>query len=270
MALPPAQGLQLQAEVPLQPGIAPEAGELVAAIAQLYPAPPNAGIEAVLESAWLPVMRVETGGTLVSDAQAIALVQHRLQRLYDTPRDPVAGWEVRVDFRAGDAYALGFGLSPRVHSALRQAADRAGFKWRAITPAWQWGWNRAWQRASRQAAGLSENTAAWWGWLEQDRLMLAHVENADGGHVPLLASLHAGLAPNLMNPHDLRRQIDAAAISLGLPDTPRSVRMAAWTPTPSGMEDAHLQWLCVAGPQTAQSAPIATGNRQNASRKQTA
>ncbi len=267
----PAHGLQLQASAPLPRGPAPRAADLAGgltnAIAQLYPKPLGTRVEAVLESAWLPVMRVETGGTLLSDTQAQALVRHRLQRLYDTARDPVAGWDVRVDFRAGDAQALGYGLSPQIHQALQQAASRAGFKWRAITPAWCWGWDRAWQRSTRHATGLSGKADGWWGWLEQDRLMLAHVARAEDSPVPRLASLHAGLAPDL-NARDLRRQIDIAAIGLGLVDASGSICIAAWTPAPAGLEDAGLRWLCVDGRPPTHQSRAATAGRLEASRNQ--
>jgi hypothetical protein len=175
----------------------------------------------VLESTWLPVMLVQTGGVLVSEAQAVALLRHRLTQLYDSPSDPVALWDVRVSFNPGDALALGYGLSPQVSSALSQAATRLGFKFTRLTPAWAWGWQRA------QADGCFAADALWWGWQEQDRLLLGLVEGK--GTSAELKSLHPGLVWNA-EPQHLARTVQAEAHRLGLVHVPEDVSIGTWTP----------------------------------------
>jgi hypothetical protein len=234
------QGWTLGAKVPLPEDALTRPAHLVAAITSLYPSPPAASISVVLESAWLPVVLAETGGTLVSDAQAQALVRHRLQRRYDTASDPVAAWDVRVDFLAGDAHALGYGLSPQVHQALTAAAEALGLTWRAITPAWVWGWAWAWQRF--KPADLFPDQIGWWGWQEQDRMLLAQV--SVHGSKAQLTSLHPGLAWS-DDAQVLHRTVQAEAIRLGLPETPKAIRVAMWTPAPADAPALNLKWLSV-------------------------
>lgn len=244
-------GWTLKASVPLPEDALSQPTCLVAAMAQLYPHPPAAGISLVLESAWLPVVLAETGGTLVSDAQARALVRHRLHRLYDTPSDPVAAWDVRANFLAGDAHALGYGLSPHVHQALTQAAETLGLTWRAITPAWVWGWERTWQRS--KPADLFPDKTGWWGWQEQDRLLLAQV--SVHGSKAQLTSLHPGLAWS-NDAQAVHQAVQAEAIRLGLPGTPQAIRLAVWTPPPADAPALNLKWLSVGTEAPQGAAPL--------------
>lgn len=223
MALTLQASAELPAEVwstPSSPASWPIAA-LTEALAQVYPSAPQGGVEVVLESTWLPVMLAQTGGVLVSEAQAAALLRHRLAQLYDSPNDPVALWDVRVDFKPGDELALGYGLSPQVSSALNQAASRLGFKFTHLTPAWAWGWQRA------QADGCFADDALWWGWWEQDRLLLGRVEGK--GSPAELKSLHPGLACN-DEPQHLAQTVRSEAHRLGLVHVPEDVSIGTWTP----------------------------------------
>ena len=194
--------LQASADLPADawgPSSWPSAA-LSAALAQLYPSAPESGLEVVLESTWLPVMLAQTGGVLVSEAQAAALLRHRLAQWYDGPDDPVALWDMRVSFNPGDALALGFGLSPHVSNALNQAASQLGFRITAVTPAWAWGWQRAQavgaltnsvgKRVTNNVSNGVASEALWWGWQEEDRLLLGLVEGE--GATAQLKSLHPG------------------------------------------------------------------------------
>ncbi|QTN25664.1 hypothetical protein HZ992_12220 [Rhizobacter sp. AJA081-3] len=121
--------------------------------------------DVVLESAWLPVVLLDTGRELWRPAQVEALLRHRLARVYDERGDAVAGWELSIDHRAGDAQGLGFGLSPLVKSAVVSAVAASGCTMTSIQPAVQWGRQRHRQRRE-----------GWWVWLEQDRAIVSHLE----------------------------------------------------------------------------------------------
>ncbi len=218
-----AMSLQASAELPAEVWSTPSwpTGALNEALSQLYPSAPQGGVEVVLESTWLPVMLAETGGVLVSEAQAVALLRHRLAQLYDSPSDPVTLWDVRVSFHPGDALALGYGLSPQVSSALNQAAARLGLNFTGLTPAWAWGWQRA------QADGCFAADSLWWGWQEQDRLLLGRVEGR--GSAAELKSLHPGLVWNAESQH-LAQTVRSETHRLGLVHVPEDVSIGTWTP----------------------------------------
>lgn len=202
---------------------------LTDALAQLFPRPPQGGgVEVVLESTWLPVMLAETGGVLVSEAEAEALLRHRLAQLYDTPHDPVVKWDVRVSFSPGDALALGYGLSPQVGGALNNSAARLGFKITALFPAWSWGWQRAQTEGvfAQHDAKIGVHTARWWGWQEQDRLLLGRVEGEAAN--AQLKSLHPGLLVS-DEPQYWAQTVHAEARRLNLSQVPQDLRIGTWT-----------------------------------------
>jgi hypothetical protein len=194
---------------------------LSVALAKLYPTPPKYGIEIVLESAWLPLMLVETGGVLVSEAQAIALLRHRFARLYDSPNDPVASWDVRAHFKAGDALALGYGLSPQVRGGLTTAANALSLKISAIASAWDWGWQRA------QLANMLPAQSGWWGWQEQNLWMLGRIDVENS--TPQLKSLHPCLAWR-DTPQALAQTVLTEARRLGIDQVPEDILIGGWAP----------------------------------------
>lgn len=194
---------------------------LSVALAKLYPTSPQNGIEIVLESAWLPLMLVETGGVLVSEVQAIALLRHRFARLYDSPNDPVASWDVRANFEAEGALALGYGLSPQVKGALKAAADALGLKILAIASAWDWGWQRA------HLANMLPARSGWWGWQEQNLWMLGRIDVDNS--TPQLKSLHPCLAWQ-DTPQALAQTVLTEARRLGIDQVPEDIRIGGWAP----------------------------------------
>lgn len=194
---------------------------LSVALAKLYPTPPQNGIDIVLESTWLPLVMVETGGVLVSEAQAIALLRHRFARLYDGPNDPVASWDVRAQYEAGGALALGYGLSPQVRGALKSAADALGLKVVAITSAWDWGWQRA------QLANMLPAQSGWWGWQEQNLWILGRIDVENS--TPQLKSLHPCLSWRDTS-QALAQTVLTEARRLGIDQIPEDIRIGGWTP----------------------------------------
>ena len=90
-------GLTVTASAALPTGRSLKPSDLAPAIAELYRDKPSAGISLVLESAWLPIMLVDTGTSVLSTRQIQMLVRHRLgphvqlrapsgQRSYDVDR----------------------------------------------------------------------------------------------------------------------------------------------------------------------------------------
>jgi len=159
-------GLELVATLPLPANAVNEPECLGQALGELYADKPQGKVSLVLESAWLPLLLADTGGSLLSAAEAEALVRHRLSAYHAGPDDDLSAWDVRVDYRAGDRFALGYGLAPGVKQILLDAAERAGLQLNALTPAFVWGWQRL----------RPPVKTGWWVWPEQDRMLLGRVE----------------------------------------------------------------------------------------------
>jgi hypothetical protein len=163
-------GLVCVATRPLAADAVDRFEELPSAIEALFGASKGAHVTVVVESAWLPVMRVETGPAVWRRAEVEALLRHRLGLLYDEPSDPVREWDMRIDHRAGESWALGYGFSPRLREALAEAARLTGHEWASLSPAWAWGWQR--MRPQRHWAGKTGH----WAMHEQDRMLLGSFE----------------------------------------------------------------------------------------------
>jgi hypothetical protein len=156
-----AVGLVKQRGVALGEGV-----ELRVAVAEALAGgqPSGVPLDVVVESAWLPVVLLEAGPNLLRREQVEGLLGHRLARVHDDRTDAVSGWTLQIDHRAGDAYGLGFGLSPAVKAAIEAGAQAAGRRVASVQPALQW---------ARQTTRPREG---WWVWLEQDRAVLAWLE----------------------------------------------------------------------------------------------
>ena len=162
-------GLSLVASAALPTGRSLKPSDLALAIAELYRDKRSGGVGLVLESAWLPVILVDTGTSMLSMSKLQMLVRHRLGLLYGAIDDPVSGWDVRVEHRAGDRHAVAYGLSGRLKDALLATAQSVGIEWRAMTPAFDWG-----RQQLRPDARLRQQPG-WWVWTEQDRLLVARM-----------------------------------------------------------------------------------------------
>lgn len=154
--------LELVATLALPANAINEPACLGDAIGELFADDPRGKVSVVLESAWSPLLLADTGGALLSATEAEALVQHRLS----IHHGGLAPSDVRVDYRAGNRFALGYGLAPGLKQALLNAAEQAGLQLAAITPALVWGWQRL----------KPPPSTGWWVWPEQDRMLLARVE----------------------------------------------------------------------------------------------
>ena len=211
-------GLTVTASAALPTGRSLKPSDLAPAIAELYRDKPSAGISLVLESAWLPIMLVDTGTSVLSTRQIQMLVRHRLGLLYGASDDPVSGWDVRVEHRAGDRHALGYGLSGRLKDVLLATAQSVGIEWRAMTPAFDWG-----RQQLRPDARLRQQPG-WWVWTEQDRLLVARM--ASGRVVGLNPGAQSADAQDAVLDHVRTEQV-----RLGLEPNTDPVLVGHWGPS---------------------------------------
>ena len=161
-------------------------GALESAIVRLYEgrSSPQGSerIDAIVESAWLPVILLAPGPQRRRFAAVESLLMERLSELYDTAEDRVAQWQLRIEGLAGDTHVCGFGLRTRLRDSLTRALGVVGVVPASLQPAWSWGLAQESQRAVAKHSG-------WWFWQESDRTLLAGLRR---GHV---VSLHPALAP---------------------------------------------------------------------------
>ena len=233
-------------DIPAQVLDRPEA--LAASLPALYAhRPAEGGVTVVLESAWLPVLLGDTGGTLWGAAPLAAWMRHRLRLLHGSAEDDLAGWDIRVDAQAGERHALGYGLSPRVRQAVLAAAARSGLEVDALTPAISWGWQRL--RPERTWPDRS----GWWVWPEQDRCLVARVEA--GRFVAFNAA-----AQLVTDPAQVERLIATEAVRLGLDaGAVDRIGVAAWrAPTQLPSPTPKQAWFALAGEASAAHAGAAS------------
>lgn len=227
--------LALAASQPLPAMAAPRPQDLLAALQGLYAQRPAVKATLVLESAWLPLMLVDTGVALAA-AEVQALVRHRLGLLYAEGGEPVASWDLRVEHSAGDRFALGYGLPSSLKQSLLEAAQGIGLEWGALVPAFAWGRERL--RPTRAWARRS----GWWVWPEQDRSLLARLV---GDRV---TALNAG-APPVDDKHGaIEGLIDAECMRQGIDSTAEPIGVATWSAVPTGARaEGRLQRFDLAG-----------------------
>ena len=208
---------------------------LAPALRSLYSQAPARPIDVVIESALLPLLLADTGERVWSPAQAEALIRHRFGLLCDRGTEPVDQWDVRVDHRAGERHALGYGMPAALKRGLAEAAQQLGLRWSVWLPACLWGLQR--ERA-RPKAG-------WWAWPEQDRLLLMRMER---GRVVALNP-----AVDLVETSDaLAQRVRIENVRYGFNLSDLAVRAASWRPVtdlPAGT--SQVQWLSIVGSPSA-------------------
>lgn len=186
-------------------------------------------IDVVVESAWLPVLQIEPGPTLLSQRSVEALLLHRLNNVYGAP--PSGAWQLRVEHRAGERTGLGFALAPAVRAAIVDAAATAGRRVASIQPAISWA-------RSRLRRHVPNN--AWLLWMEQDRSLVARLEL---GRVRALNPA----APHVGTVGQARRCVEVEALRQGEPGSAPPVVVGGWGEGPRRAEG--LVWLSVAAPE---------------------
>lgn len=233
-------GLVLRRHEPL--AAAMDASALQDAIGRLFAdASHPRRVDAVIESAWLPVMLLAPGPEhrRVSDLEA--LLRKRVAALHDLDDASIAQWQVQIDGLPGQARVCGYALPVALRAAVTRATAAAGVAVRSLQPAWAWARAHASQRATRAHSG-------WWLWQESDRTLVA---NLFQGRV---RSLHPAIAP--MNERfDLTAIIGAEAVRHGLAAT-SAVVMSGWVaPT---LVAKPARWLGVAAMQPMSRPTLAT------------
>lgn len=185
---PSEQGLVLQDQRAIEDGEGMRPEALGAALQSLLSASVGAPLDVVLESAWLPLMLLAVGEQPQSAAKLQALLRHRLTELYGKNQGPMQGpiqgsmddWSLQLDYRPGDSQALGFGLAPDVRRVIVDTAGATGHKLASMQPAFQWGAQQLGRRLGRREGRRDERGGgrheSWWLWLEQDRGVLARLE----------------------------------------------------------------------------------------------
>lgn len=227
----PGTGLGLRSALPMPADAMDRPGCLTALLHGLYADKPQGKVHVVLESAWLPLLLVDTGGELLSPGEVQALVRHRLNACHAGPGDDLAAWDVRVDYRAGDRFALGYGFAPQHKQAVLAAAAEAGLQLDALIPALLWGWKQV----------RPPVTAGWWVWPEQDRMLLARLE---AGRVvafnPAAALAATGAA--------IEQLVQVESVRWGLAPSDHGVAVASWQP-PARLPASgpRLAWHSLAG-----------------------
>jgi hypothetical protein len=209
------EALSMVASHPLEVDAIEHPQSLGAAVRTLYPDGSGKRVTLLLESAWLPIMLVDTGSVLLGAAQLDALVRHRFGLHHGDARDPVSAWELRIEHRVGHRHALAYGVSTRVKQALMGAGEATGLKWSAMLPAFSWG------RQRLLSARRRTQTSGWWVWQEQDRMLVARVARDE------LVGFNAGAA-RVDDEAGVLRLIDAEAVRLGVTPTTGAITVAMW------------------------------------------
>lgn len=198
----------------------------------------------VIESAWLPMLLLETGA-LWSRAELHALLRHRLGHLFDAPGQPGVAWELMLDHRAGDAHGLGYGLAPAVKDVLVKAGTDSGVRWASMQPAFAWGW----QRLKRERAAMPG--AGWWLWKEQDRTLVGQIVGKR------VRAMNTAAAP-IDDPARGRRIVEIERVRFGVEgDASRGV-IAGWDTELPASAGSGLAWVSVAAPASVPARALTT------------
>lgn len=193
----------------------PDPKQLSGALNALLDSTIDHPLTVLLESAWLPVALLDTGGRIWSMSQLEMLARHRLGLAYSGLYDDVNDWELRFDHQIGERSALVFALPRSVRDALRQVALDAKGRSTVWSPAFDWGI----QQSRRHGAGALK--AGWWMLLEQDRTIVARLVN---GRVVALDAA----SPVLVDDEQAPSMVEVAAARWGLP-TDGPLLTARWS-----------------------------------------
>lgn len=229
-----AAGLVLKGEQRL-PQESPDAAALSTALTTLMAGTSAKAATALVESAWMPVMLVDTGGALASRAEVQALARHRFDAAHGSAHGDNAARDLRVDHLAGDRFARVCGLASPVAQVLSEVALKSGSPWQRVVPACAWGWR---QTTNGQFARQKN---AWWLWPEQDRTLVVRVAAQQW------IGLNAG-ADVAADGAAVERAVATESARSGVVDPTRPIVAAAWLP-PERLPAAsgRTTWMALAG-----------------------
>lgn len=232
---PVAGGRSLERETPLPAQAMPPLTALESSLESVL-REATREVDVVIESAWLPLMVLRTGGAVWSRASVEALARHRMTELYDdrgSTGNPIHGdsataWEYIVDHRPGDDAGVAYGLARALKSRVEGACRAAGVRLRSIQPALKWGLGTL---ASKDPNALGRE--GWWLWFEQDRAVVCRLQQGRVVAVNAGASLPSDIDGCL-------RTLQIESVRLGLPDAPRDAVVAGWRMPFAGSVDGRL------------------------------
>ena len=196
----------------------------------------------IFESAWMPIMLIETGHSLWSPKPIEALLRHRFSQLYNDRDDPVAAWHLQLDYQPGEFQGMGYGIAPSIRQAAIDAAAAAGVRLASLQPAFSWSRQRLRRQRGRVLGGAARRNV-WWLWIEQDRSLVCHFDDRGRLH-----SLNAGaVVPK--DAAQCRRMIDIEALRQGLPAEEAHVLLVDWQQRPHaahGVVGGRLAFVTIA------------------------
>lgn len=180
-------------------------------------------LDFIIESAHMPTCLLRTGDKLWSAHQVQAMTTHHLSLTYG---DDARQWLTQSTYLAGDPHALAFGLPRDLYQVLRRAADKQSISIHSIQPALTWGWDRLISSACPTWACLpvkAKNPRTfWWIWPEQDRDLVAYIQNGR------IAGFNPAAPSSQGSTEQLKRITAIEAVRLGVLDTNVPVRAAKW------------------------------------------
>jgi hypothetical protein len=187
-------------------------------------------IEVVVESAWLPVVPIEPGPTLLSEAAVEALLRYRLDVVHG-PAGVGALWELQLEHRAGDRAGLGYALPSSVRAALLEAATAAKCRLTSVQPAFAWGRTRIDGRWPRRG---------WVLWQEHDRTLVAWM------HAGRVLRLNAAAAAAQMT-RDVQRCVEIESLRQGVDDAQAApIVVVGWWRARIQEASPRTSWMSVA------------------------
>jgi hypothetical protein len=129
-------------------------------------------LDVVIESAWLPVVAIDTRRQLMSSTELDALLKHRIEHTYRDGSASPQSWDTRLSHQPGDDLAVGFAIDVRLKRML--LAQLASCQARALSmqPAFTWGWDQS-RQERREACKGAPAKSVWWLWEESDRTLAA-------------------------------------------------------------------------------------------------
>lgn len=191
----------------------------IQAVQQICRDIPRANVTCSLESALAPLALVDTGIAPLAEPVVSAHVRSRLLAIHSPIGVDSTHWETRMDWRAGERFALGYTLSDEWIRGLRDSVLSHNSQLKAIAPAFVWGMNELlpWKHWTQ--------SVGWWIWQEEDRQIVSRLEH---GRV---VAMHPAL-PLVDELNGIRRQIGVEAMRWGISESAPQIAVGGWGLSP--------------------------------------
>jgi hypothetical protein len=176
-------------------------------------------LDVVIESAWLPVVAIETRKQLLNQVELDALLRHRLQHARLDGSTAAPEWETRFVHQPGDELALGFAIDLRLKDLLVEQFGSRQARTLSIQPAFTWGWDAS-VGQRREACMASSTGSTWWLWEESDRTLAAL---AGRRHVRVM-----NVAAPLLGRQDAKTLAKREALRSGVQQADTSAVVGGW------------------------------------------